>query len=285
MSWLPALLEPFGYAFFVNGFIVATVAGALCGMSGVYVTLRGMSYLGHGLSHALFGGFAAASVIEVNYYLGAGLWGVATALLITKVARSRGIGADTATGVITTASFALGVALLTVFGSRGPSFDAALFGSILGVRPFDVAIIVMVTLLAATVLTARYRALLFTTFDPDVATTSGIRTARMDALLMTLLALTILASLTVIGATLVAAILVIPASIARMLAPSFAALIPLAAGIGALTGMVGMTASYHINVPSGTVIVLVGAILFTATYWLTGRRTRRVATAATRPPR
>ena len=60
---IETLLEPFGYAFFVKGVVVATLAGALCGLVGVYVVLRGMSYIGHGLSHAIFGGFAASSVI------------------------------------------------------------------------------------------------------------------------------------------------------------------------------------------------------------------------------
>ncbi|HEY0357628.1 MAG TPA: metal ABC transporter permease, partial [Mycobacteriales bacterium] len=110
---ITALLDPFHYAFFVKGLTVATLAGALCGLIGVYVILRGMSYIGHGLSHAIFGGFAASSIVSINYYVGAGLWGLASALAISRVTRSRRIGADAAIGVITTASFALGVALLT----------------------------------------------------------------------------------------------------------------------------------------------------------------------------
>ena len=55
---LDELLRPFEYQFFQHGLVVATVAGALCGLIGVYVVLRSMSYIGHGLSHAIFGGFA-----------------------------------------------------------------------------------------------------------------------------------------------------------------------------------------------------------------------------------
>ena len=53
------ILEPYGFQFFRNGLVVATIAGALCGLLGVFVILRGMSYIGHGLSHAVFGGAAA----------------------------------------------------------------------------------------------------------------------------------------------------------------------------------------------------------------------------------
>ena len=98
---------------------MATLAGALCGLIGVYVVLRGMSYIGHGLSHAIFGGFAASALLGVNFFLGAGVWGVASALMIGGVTRRRVIGADAAIGVITTASFALGLALFALFGRRG----------------------------------------------------------------------------------------------------------------------------------------------------------------------
>ncbi len=129
-----SLLDPFAYTFFVKGIVVATISGALLGLIGVYIVLRGMSYIGHGLSHAIFGGFAASQLIASSWYmLGAGVWGVGSALAINSVARKHRIGSDAAIGVVTTASFALGVALLARFGNRGPSFDAALFGSILGI--------------------------------------------------------------------------------------------------------------------------------------------------------
>jgi ABC-type Mn2+/Zn2+ transport system permease subunit len=264
------LLAPYQYEFFVKGLLVATLAGGLCGLIGVYITLRGMSYIGHGLSHAIFGGFAAASIISFNYFLGAGIWGLASALAINRVTRRRAIGADAAIGVITTGSFALGVALLTRFGNRGPSFDAALFGSIIGVRDTDLLVIAAVSLFAVAVVVLGYRALLFATFDPEVADVSGIRVARMDALLMLVLSLSILATLTVIGVTLVAATLVIPAVIARMLANSFSRMLWLSTLIGTACGFVGMNASYHLDVPSGTTIVLTGAVLFGVVLALTG---------------
>ncbi|MDQ3592884.1 MAG: metal ABC transporter permease, partial [Actinomycetota bacterium] len=259
-----ALLDPFQYDFFVKGLLVATLAGGLCGLIGVYITLRGMSYIGHGLSHAIFGGFAASTLVSVNYYLGAGIWGLASALAINRVTRSRRIGADAAIGVITTSSFALGVALLTRFGSRGPSFDAALFGSIIGVSAADVWALAAISLLAGALIFCNYRALLFATFDPEVADVSGVRVARTDALLMFVLSLSILATLTVIGVTLVAATLVIPAVVARMLTNSFSRMLWLSTLVGASCGFTGMNLSYHLDVPSGTMIVLTGALVFTA---------------------
>ena len=270
---METLLEPLTFGFFQRGLIVATLSGALLGFIGVYIVLRGMSYIGHGLSHSIFGGFAAAQLFAAQFYLiGAGIWGIASAIAITSVAKRGKVGADAAIGVITTASFALGVALFAKFGTSGPSFENALFGSILGISPEQIAGLVAVTILTAVFVFLRYRALLFTTFDPDVADVSGIRVGRLEAMLMIVLSLAILATLTVIGVTLVAAMLVIPAVIARMLTDSFSRMLALSTVIGIACGAIGMYLSYFAGVPSGTMIVLVGAALFLIVLAATGGR-------------
>jgi manganese/iron transport system permease protein/iron/zinc/copper transport system permease protein len=272
MGWLT---EPLEFAFFRHGLLVATFAGALCGLIGVYVTLRGMSYIGHGLSHAIFGGAAASALVGFNFYLGAGIWGMASALAIGRVTRRRVIGSDAAIGVITTASFAFGIALLGLYGQVRKSIDAAIFGSVLGVTVTDVWVVAGVTVAAALTVFVFYRKLLFSTFDPEVADVSGVNTARMDALLMLLLSVSILATMKVLGVVLIAAILVIPAVVARMLTNSFARMLWLSTVIGALCGFVGMIVSYHLDISSGATIVLVGAALFAVVFALTGAQGRR----------
>jgi manganese/iron transport system permease protein/iron/zinc/copper transport system permease protein len=270
---MDTLLEPLGFAFFQKGLLVAALSGALLGFIGVYIVLRGMSYIGHGLSHAIFGGYAAMQLFAVQFYvLGAGLWGIASAIAITSVARRSRVGADAAIGVVTTASFALGVALFSKFGSSGPSFDNALFGSILGISNTQILWLVVVMIGTGLFVLLRYRELLFTTFDPDVARASGVNVARTEALLMIALSLSILVTLTVIGVTLVAAMLVIPAVIARMLTDSFGRMLALSTVVGLICGITGMYLSYYAGVPSGTMIVLVGAVVFLIVLAITGAR-------------
>lgn len=268
------LLRPFEFQFFQNGLVVATIAGALCGLIGVYVVLRSMSYIGHGLSHAIFGGFAVSALAGINLFVGAGLWGLASALAVTSVTRRRPIGSDAAIGVITTASFAFGLAVLQLGGGADVDADAALFGNVLGVTRADVWLVGGVTVFAIAVIVLRYRALLFVTFDPEVAAASGVSVARIDALLMLVLAASILATMNVMGVTLIAAALVVPAVVARMITSSFATMLWLSALVGAVCGFVGMNLSYHLDVASGPTIVLVGAALFVVVLSATGRRGR-----------
>ncbi len=267
---IESFLAPFEFAFFRNGLIVATLAGALCGLVGTYVVLKGMSYIGHGLSHAIFGGFAASALLGVNLFLGAGAWGFASALMIGGVTRRRAIGSDAAIGVITTASFALGLALIKVFGSAGKNADSYLFGNVLGVDAAQVLLVVVVTVVAALVVFFGYRPLLFSTFDPEVADVSGVRTARVDALLMLVLAATILATMNVLGVTLVAATLVIPPVVARMLTNSFSRMLVLSTAIGTVSGFTGMVASYHLDIAPGPMIVLTGSAFFGLVFLATG---------------
>jgi ABC-type Mn2+/Zn2+ transport system permease subunit len=271
------LLEPLQYDFFVHALEVSVLAGALCGLVGVYVVLRGMSYIGHGLSHAIFGGAVASYALEVNFYLGAGIWGFVSALLIQRVARRRTIGADAAIGVITSASFAVGIAIISVTGSFTRNFEAALFGDVLGVTLADVLVVAAVALAAAAIVFLRYRSLLFATFDPEVAEVSGVNTAATDALMAVILAATITATMNVVGVTLIAAVLVIPPVIGRLLTDSFHRMLWISVGTGAGCGFVGVYLSYFLNWSSGATVVLTGATLFVGAYVYSAIRRRPIA--------
>ncbi len=267
------LIGPYEFQFFRNGVIVATLAGALCGLVGCYVVLRNMSYIGHGLSHAIFGGYAVAGLVGVNLLIGAGIWGVVTALAIGGIVRRRPIGSDAAIGVVTTASFALGIAVVQKYGSPGKNADALLFGNILGVNATDVWLVAGVSLVAVALVAFGYRPLLFTTFDEEVAEASGVNTTLVEVLLMIVLSATVLATMSVIGVTLIAATLVVPAVVARMLTDSFSTMLMIATTVGAVSGFVGMNLSFHLDLPSGSTIVLVATVMFLAAFLL-GNRVR-----------
>jgi len=268
------LFEPYGFQFFRNGIVVATVAGALCGLLGVFVVLRGMSYIGHGLSHAVFGGAAASAVIGINFFIGAGIWGIISGVLIARVARRRVLGADAAIGVVTTASFALGLALMNRYGQASKGIEAVLFGSVLGVKVSDIIAVSLVAVFALAVIVVWYRKLLFSTFDPDVAQVSGVNVSVVEVVLLSLLSLTILVTMRVIGTLLISALLVIPAAAARMTTNSFSKLLWISPLIGAVTCFFGMNLSYHLDTSASATIILLDALVFIVVYTVAGTRNR-----------
>jgi ABC-type Mn2+/Zn2+ transport system permease subunit len=273
---MDTLLEPFRYEFFQRAMFVATVTGALCGLIGVYVVLRGMSYIGHGLSHAIFGGAVASSVLGFNVFLGAGLWGLVAALFINKVARRRTIGADAAIGVVTSASFAVGIIIISAQRTFVVNFEALLWGNVLGVAASDVPIVIGVAVFAAASVFLGYRQLLFTTFDPEVAEVSGVNTERVDILLALMLTATIAATMNVLGVTMIAAMLVIPPVIARLLTDSFGRMVWISTAVGTVCGFAGVYGSYYLDWSSGGTVVIAAASLFVVAYTISGLRGRRI---------
>jgi manganese/iron transport system permease protein/iron/zinc/copper transport system permease protein len=271
--------EPLAYEFFRQGLLASVLVGLVCGLIGVYVVLRHMSYIGHGLSHAVFGGAVVAYVMSVDFYLGAGLWGFTAALIIDAMARSRRIGADAAIGIVTTASFAVGVALVSKTRSFTQDFEAALFGNILGVTPADLLVIGGVTVAVGLFIALFYKRLLFITFDPDVAPIFGVPTRLVDTLFALALAATIVASINVVGVTLIAATLIIPATTARLVTDSFSRMLFLSAAFGAAAGALGMYVSYWLDISSGATIVLLEAAGFGAAFAWSAAQGRRGAWA------
>jgi manganese/iron transport system permease protein len=271
---LTFLLDPFRYDFFVRGLIVATVVGGLCGLVGTFVVLRRMSYIGHGLSHSVFGGAVISYVMGWNFYLGAGAWGVASAALIGWTARRRQIGADAAIGIVTTAAFAIGVAIISRARRFTRNFDAALFGNVLGTTPEDVFVIVGVTVLVLVLIFFSYKQLRFMTFDPEVAPLYGVPDRGVDAILSLILAATVIASMQILGVTMIAASIVVPAVSARLLTDSFPRMLLLAAAIGVLCGLVGLLLSYYLDVAPGATVVLTAASTFLVVLTATSLRRR-----------
>ena len=184
---------------------------------------------------------------------------------------------------MTTASFAIGVAAISRHRRFTRNFEAALFGNVLGITPSDLWMIAGVTLAAALGIVLLYRPLLFSTFDEETAEVFGVPTRGVNTLFALLLAAVLLVAMQVMGVTLIAASLIIPASAARLLTDRFARLLGLATALGGAIGVLGMFASYYLDMASGATIVLVGTGVF-AVAWLLSTGTGKVRAVRPSPP-
>jgi manganese/iron transport system permease protein/iron/zinc/copper transport system permease protein len=255
------LLVPFRYEFFSRAILVGMMAGLLCGVMGVYITTRRMSYIAHGLSHAILGGAVLSYVLGLNFYLGSGIWGFGAALLIQYLTGRR-VYSDAAIGIVTTASFALGVAIISTYRKFSQNFEAALFGNVLGVTPADLWIVTGVTVVLLSLVFFFYRPLLFWCFDREVAKVHGVPVVAMDTLFALMLATLLVATLNVLGVTLIISAVVIPASIARLLSNHFGHMMLISGGMGAAIAFVGIYLSYYFDIASGASVVLLSTLVF-----------------------
>ncbi len=269
------LLAPFQYEFMQRAFLAALAVGLLCSTMGTYVVLRKLSFIGDGIAHASFAGIVIAYLKNFDYYIGAAIVAVITALGIGFVHRRGRISLDTTIGVLFTGAFALGVFLMSRQRSYAIDLQSFLFGDILGVSHGDLWLILGLSVAIAIATVVLFRGLLYTSFDPVVAEASGIRSGVVEYVLLVMLALTIIVSLQAVGIVLVAALLVTPAAAAYQLTDRFAPMMWLAAALGVISTVGGLYLSYFARSSSGATIVLLATMLFFVALGIKYIRTRR----------
>jgi len=250
------LLLPFQYEFFIKGIIVSVLLGGICGLAGVYIVLRGLSYVGHGLSHAAFGGAIVGNIAGMNYYVGAIIWSYLASFVIFEISKRNKIKPDAAIGLVTTAIFAFGVLLVSMTNRYTRNFESLLFGNILAITEQDLYIIVSVTILSGAFFFLLHKRLVFSFFDNESAKISGIKTSYIELLFSFVLATIIIVSMSSIGVTLLASVIVGPAISARMLSNNFSNVVFLSIVIGSVASFSGMYVSFFLDSSSGPTIVM-----------------------------
>jgi len=266
-------IAPFHYDFMQRAFVAALCVGLLCSTMGTYVILRKLSFIGDGIAHASFAGIVIAYLRGIDYYVGAAIVAVLTAVGIGFVHRKGKISLDTTIGVLFTGAFALGVFLMSQQKNYAVDLQSFLFGDILSVQRGDLWLVLGLSVAIALAVVALFRGLLYTSFDPVVAEASGMRSGVIEYALLVMLALTIIVSLQSVGIILVAALLVTPAAAAYQLTSRFAPMMALSAVLGAVSAVGGLYLSYYLRSSSGATIVLLATVMFFAAIgvkWLRG---------------
>ena len=267
------IIDPFGYGFMLRALYVSVLVGIICPILGAFVVTRGLAFMGDAMSHAVLPGLVVAFMLGVSPFLAAVPAGMGVAFLIGIIARRTGVSQDTSIGILFAGLFALGLALLAT--ARGVSVDLEdlLLGQVLAVSGTDVYVTAGLVAVVLVVLYALNKELIFTSFDPVGASVAGLHTARLDYLLLVLLALVIVIALQAVGIVLVMAMLVTPAATASLLARSFIRLMVIGAVLGALAAVAGLYISFYADLPSGPSMTLVATAEFVVVAALRKRTT------------
>jgi len=259
---LSELFTPLTYAFIQRGLLAALMVGVLCSVIGCYIVLRSMAFLGDAMAHAVLPGVAVAYLLGRNLTLGALAAALVVALGVGLFSRRGAIKEDTAIGVLFAAALSLGVAMISSIRTYAVDLSHILFGNVLGVSSSDLWLTAVMGALVLIAILVFYRQFLVISFDPVLAATLRIKVGFFNNLLLILLALTIVISMQTVGVGLVAAMLVTPAATAYLLVRRLPSMMVLSGLIGGVSSLVGLFASYHLNVASGAAIVLTATGFF-----------------------
>lgn len=257
------LLDPFVANEFMRQALLASVLVALvCAVTGTYVVLRGLSFVGDALAHGVIPGIATALLLGVAGALGAA---VSAALMmggITIITRKSRLSSDTAIGLLFVGMLALGVIITSRSRSFVGDITRILFGELLGVTSSGLwwqsgaLVIVAVTAFIA------HRPFVLMSIDDGLARTSGFSVSFFHSLMLVLVAITVVASFQSVGTMLVLGMLVAPAASGALLARRVSTMMLIAAVYGTAASYIGLLVSYHYNLAAGGSIVFVAVAFF-----------------------
>lgn len=249
------------YGFLQKAFVTSIMVGIICGVIGSFIVLRGMALMGDAISHAVLPGVAISYMLGINFFYGAVVTGILTALGIGAISQNSRIKNDSSIGIVFSSMFALGIILITAAQSA-TDLSQILFGNILSVRTSDMVITLIVGAIVLLTVFLFYKELLISSFDETMASVYGLKVRMIHYGLMVLLTLVIVASLQTVGVILVVAMLITPASTAYLLTNRLSTMVFLSALFGATSSVIGLYISFSHNLSTGPVIVLIATAIF-----------------------
>lgn len=273
------ITEPLAYTFFQRGLLALMLVGGVSAVIGCFIVVRGLSFFGDALAHAVLPGVAlsytaSGGAVGSNLFVGGLGAGILSALVIAFLTRRERLKEDTAVGLVFVTMFALGIAIISSQGNYTIDLTHILFGSINGISQSDLEIMALMGLFVVLTIAIFYKQFVIISFDISLAHTLKLRVEFLRVLLLILIAVTIVASLQAVGIALMLALLITPAATARLLTKRMYSMILVASVIGILSGLAGFYLSFHQNVPSGASIVLTMSAIFAIVFVYTSIRDR-----------
>ncbi|HHJ1196263.1 TPA: metal ABC transporter permease [Proteus mirabilis] len=254
-------IEPFQYPFMQRAIIAAVIIGIACAILSCYMVLKGWSLMGDAISHAVLPGVVLAYVTAIPLTIGAFLSGLFCSFATGYLKEHSRIKEDTVMGIVFSGMFAVG---LVIFASvdTDQHLMHILFGNILGITPDVLIQISAICLITITIMLVKQKDFMLYCFDPNQARIVGLPVALLHYGLLSILTLTIVASMQAVGIILVVAMLISPGITAYLLTRSFSRMITLAILFSVISSVIGTFISFHIDGATGPSIVLTQAVFF-----------------------
>jgi zinc/manganese transport system permease protein len=272
------LRQVFEFPFMVNAFRAGTIVAILSALVGWFMVLRRQSFAGHTLAVVGFPGAAGAVLLGVSATYGYFAFGVAAALvigLVTRTSERRYSEESAVTGTVQALALGLGFLFVNLYGGFLGGVNGLLFGSFLGITRSQVAVLLVVAVLAVCVLAAVARPLLFASLDPGVAAARGVPTRALSIGFLVLLAVAAGEAAQITGALLVFALLVVPPAVAQTLTANPVRSIALAVLVGLLVVWTSLFVAYYAPYPIGFFLTTVAFLAYLAARAWVGVRSRR----------
>ena len=253
------MIEALSFEFIQHALIAGVLVSFAAGIIGSLIVVNRMVFLAGGIAHASYGGIGLAVFFGFPIFLGASMFAVGAALLISSLTLHKRHRIDTFIGLIWAVGMAIGVIFIDLTPGYNVDMMSYLFGSILAVSTEDIYFMSALLAVILFVMTFWYRDILAVSYDSEYAALRGVNVRFFYTLILILAALTVVVSIKVVGLILVIALLTIPVYIAEKLSHSLFSMMFLSGFIASLFTLGGLWFSYTYNLTSGASIILISA--------------------------
>ncbi len=274
---IETLTLPLQFPFMQNAFVICAIVAIPCALLSCFLVLKGWALMGDAISHAILPGVVLAYILNLPLILGAFGAGMFTALATGFLAGNSRVKQDTVIGVVFSGMFALGIVLYTQIHTN-VHLDHILFGNMLGVGAEDVWTAGLISLVVAGALLLKWKDLLLHAFDPAQARASGLPVGLLHYGLLTLISLTIVATLSATGLILAVGLLIAPGAIGFLIARSFGKMMIAACAACIFAMLAGTYLSFFLDSAPAPTIILILTAIFLAALIRRGILTRRAST-------
>lgn len=270
------LLLPFQFTFMQNAFWIAAIVAIPAALLSCFLVLKGWALMGDAVSHAVLPGIVLAYVMGFPLILGAFAAGMVTAIATGYLAENSRVKQDTVMGVVFSGMFGLGIVIYTSISSD-VHLDHILFGNMLGVGAQDLWTAGLIGIFVSAALLLKWKDLMLHAFDPAQARASGLPVGLLHYGLLSILSLTVVATLSATGLILAVGLLIAPGAIAFLIVRSFGRMLVVACAVCLLAMLGGVYASFFLDSAPAPTIVLILTAIFVLAFLRRAALTRRHA--------
>jgi ABC-type Mn2+/Zn2+ transport system permease subunit len=267
------MLEMFAYPFMQKAFVASVLIGVTCSFLGTFVILRGMTFMGSGVSHAAFTGAALGVLLDVPVpQVLAFAFSALMALLIGHIVARGAVKHDVAIGILFTTNVALGFVFVALMTEISTDVLSLLWGDVLAASWTDVALIALAGLLSVGVVLGLFKEYRAYIFSESLAQACGIPVRRLTYGLLFLVAFLVVTALDTVGALMISAFMIIPAATALQLTYRLEHMVVFSVLFGLSASVLGLFAAFYLNLPSGAAIVVIAAVQFALVFPIAPKR-------------